>query len=94
MSNSKVASSPSRQNFEYMGFVSLSDNSISNFQSRELKSVSIKPELATHLKLKIGHGWANVQNIHNQVALIGKKFGFHTLNLIKSSSFSLISNSG
>ncbi|CAO1406817.1 unnamed protein product [Diamesa serratosioi] len=70
LSNSKVASSPSRQNFEYMGFVSLSDNSISNFQSRELKSVSIKPELATHLKLKIGHGWANVQNTHNQVALI------------------------
>ncbi|XP_063698655.1 centrosomal protein of 104 kDa [Culicoides brevitarsis] len=61
---------PSSQSFEYMGFVALSDNANSNYQSRELQSVSVEPKIGTHLKLRIGPSYENPQNPQRQAALL------------------------
>lgn len=53
-----------------MGFVALSDNSSSNYQSRELQSVSVEPKVGTHLKLRIGPSYENPQNQQKQAALL------------------------
>lgn len=53
-----------------MGFVALSDNSSSNYQSRELQSVSVEPKVGTHLKLRIGPAYVNPQNPQGQAALL------------------------
>ncbi|GAB0096765.1 Angiotensin-converting enzyme [Sergentomyia squamirostris] len=62
---------PSSQNFEYLGFIVLSDNSASQYKSRELQSVSVAPRMGTHLKLRIGTPYANDLNVVHQVALLG-----------------------
>lgn len=61
---------PSSQTFEYIGFVSLADNAASNFQSRELQSISIPEKLGTHLKLRMQNPYSNTLNPHNQLALL------------------------
>jgi centrosomal protein CEP104 len=63
-------STPSSQNFEYVGFISLSDNSSTNFQSRELQSVSITPKLGSHLKLRFSSPYQNCLNPHNQLSIL------------------------
>lgn len=51
-----------------MGFVALSDNSASNYQSRELQSVSVQPKVGTHLKLRLGPPYKNELNTGEQVS--------------------------
>lgn len=53
-----------------MGFVALSDNASSNYQSRELQSVSVEPKVGTHLKLRIGPAYENPHNPERQAALL------------------------
>lgn len=53
-----------------MGFVALSDNSGTNFTSRELQSVTVTPKVGSHLKLRLGPPYANKYNPDNQVALL------------------------
>ncbi|KAG4074994.1 hypothetical protein HA402_014573 [Bradysia odoriphaga] len=61
---------PSSQTFEYLGYISLSDNSATKFKSRELQSVSVGPQKGTHVKLRLGQCIPNHLNTNNQVALI------------------------
>lgn len=53
-----------------MGFVALSDNSSTNFASRELQSVTVTPKVGSHLKLRLGPPYTNRFNSDNQVALL------------------------
>lgn len=86
---SSKTTTPSSQTFEYIGFISLSDNTSSEFQSRELQSIQISPEkLATHLKLRMGNPYENHLNPHNQVALLavnilGEQFKANDLNHLR-----------
>ncbi|KAK5648675.1 hypothetical protein RI129_003567 [Pyrocoelia pectoralis] len=57
-------------NWDYLGYITLSDNQSSMFKSRELKSVNVPPCVATFLKLKLGKNHTNAYNVHNQVSLI------------------------
>lgn len=65
-----AATTPSSQNFDYLGFIALSDNSSTNFQSRELQSVTVTPRIGTHIKLRFGSPYGNKYNDHGQLALI------------------------
>ncbi|CAD7086006.1 unnamed protein product [Hermetia illucens] len=65
-----MPSTPSSQCFDYLGFVALSDNSSTNFKSRELQSVTVSPRNGTHLKLRLGPPHKNEYNTMGQVALI------------------------
>ncbi|XP_038111335.1 centrosomal protein of 104 kDa isoform X1 [Culex quinquefasciatus] len=69
-SSKSAPSTPSSQSFEYMGFVALSDNSSTNFTSRELQSVTVAPKVGSHLKLRLGPPHSNKFNAENQVALL------------------------
>lgn len=70
-SNGKEASAgtPSSQTFEYLGFISLSDNESTKYKSRELQSVAVGPRCGTHLKLRFGAAHENPLNPHKQVDL-------------------------
>lgn len=57
-------------NFEYLGFITLSDNSSTNFKSRELQSVTVEPKIGTHLKLRLGKPFQNEFNESGQISLI------------------------
>lgn len=61
---------PSSQSYDFLGFIALSDNSSTNFKSRELQSVPVEPKRGTHLKLRLSAPYANGLNKLNQVALI------------------------
>ncbi|XP_053696322.1 centrosomal protein of 104 kDa [Sabethes cyaneus] len=69
-SSKNAPSTPSSQSFEYMGFVALSDNSNTNYASRELQSVTVAPKVGSHLKLRLGPAYPNNFNKNNQVALL------------------------
>ncbi|XP_055596742.1 centrosomal protein of 104 kDa isoform X2 [Uranotaenia lowii] len=69
-SSKSAPSTPSSQSFEYMGFVALSDNSNTNYTSRELQSVTVSPKVGSHLKLRLGPPHVNEFNSDNQVALL------------------------
>lgn len=60
---------PSSQTFEYLGYISLSDNSATKFKSRELQSVSVGPQKGTHVKLRLGQNHQNHLNTNNQVGI-------------------------
>lgn len=86
--SSKSTTTPSSQTFEYIGFISLSDNTSSDFQSRELQSISIPEKLATHLKLRMGNPHPNKLNPSNQLALLavnvlGEEFNPNDLNYLR-----------
>lgn len=66
----KADIAPPSSDFEYIGYISLSDNSTSNFQSRELQNISISPRIGSYVKLKFGDPYSNELNNKNQVALI------------------------
>lgn len=66
---SPKSATPSSQNFEYIGFISLSE-ATGNFESRELQSILIPEKLGTHLKLRMGHPYQNALNPQNQLALL------------------------
>ncbi|PNF19286.1 Centrosomal protein of 104 kDa [Cryptotermes secundus] len=65
-----VQLSPTTAEFEYLGFITLSDNQTTGFTSRELKSVTVPSCAARYLKLRLHANHPNSLNVHNQVALI------------------------
>ncbi|PSN39132.1 Centrosomal protein of 104 kDa [Blattella germanica] len=65
-----LQSSPTTAQFEYLGFITLSDNQNTGFTSRELKSVTVPSCVARYLKLRLHANHANSLNVHNQVGLI------------------------
>ncbi|XP_067005297.2 centrosomal protein of 104 kDa [Anabrus simplex] len=60
----------SNTHFEYLGFITLSDNQSTGFKSRELKSVTVPSVAARYLKLRLHRNHPNALNVHNQVGLI------------------------
>ncbi|XP_025832846.1 centrosomal protein of 104 kDa [Agrilus planipennis] len=56
--------------WEYLGYVTLSDNQSTDFKCRELKSVNVPSAIASFLKLKLGINHKNFHNVYNQVSLI------------------------
>ncbi|GFG38230.1 hypothetical protein Cfor_12223 [Coptotermes formosanus] len=62
--------SPTTAQFEYLGFITLSDNQKTGFTSRELKSVTVPSCAARYLKLRLHANHLNSLNVHNQVGLI------------------------
>lgn len=55
--------------WEYLGYITLSDNQSSSFKSRELKSAKVPTCTATFIKLKLGKNHSNSYNTYNQVFL-------------------------
>lgn len=58
---------PSSQTYDFLGFIALSDNSATNYKSRELQSVPVGPKKGTHLKLRLGSPHQNDLNKSNRV---------------------------
>lgn len=65
-----AATTPSSQTYEYLGFITLANNSSTNYKSRELQSIPVGPKKGTHLKLRIGAAHKTDLNANSQVALI------------------------
>lgn len=65
-----AATTPSSQTYDYLGFITLANNSSTNYKSRELQSIPVGPKKGTHLKLRIGAAHGTDLNVSNQVALI------------------------
>lgn len=61
---------PSTQAFDYLGFITLSDNSSTSHKSRELQSVSVQHKLGTHLKLRLSAPYPNEFNDTGQISLL------------------------
>lgn len=66
----ETPTTPSAQSFEYLGFITLSDNLATNYASRELQSVTVEPKVGTHLKLRISAPYRNDLNETGQVSLL------------------------
>ncbi|KAI4498659.1 hypothetical protein M0802_006365 [Mischocyttarus mexicanus] len=56
--------------FNYLGYITLSDNASTFYKSRELKSVALPETEAVSLKLRLYKPHSNAHNIHDQVGLI------------------------
>ncbi|KAF5298712.1 hypothetical protein FQA39_LY11722 [Lamprigera yunnana] len=56
--------------WNYIGYITLSDNQSSMFKSRELKSVNVPACVSSYIKLKLGKNHSNAYNLHNQISLI------------------------
>lgn len=54
--------------FQYLGFITLSENQGTGFKSRELKSVSVPPCAGSFLKLRLHRNHPNQYNRYNQVS--------------------------
>jgi centrosomal protein CEP104 len=67
MDETDVQLSPKTAEFEYLGFITLSDNQTTGFTSRELKSVTVPSCSARYLKLRLHANHPNSLNVHNQV---------------------------
>jgi hypothetical protein len=67
MDEADVQSSPTNAQFEYLGFITLSDNQATGFTSRELKSVTVPSCDARYLKLRLHANHPNSLNVYNQV---------------------------
>lgn len=55
-------------NWNYLGYVTLSDNQSTGFKSRELKSANLPTTIASFVMLKFGNNHINSYNINNQVS--------------------------
>lgn len=54
--------------FEYIGYITLSDNQSTEFKSRELKSITVPPFSPTsYVKLRLHQNHHNALNLYNQV---------------------------
>lgn len=62
-----LPSNSSPDQFNYLGFITFSDNKATGFRSRELKSILIPSEKAKYIKLKIYNNHINNKNLFNQV---------------------------
>ena len=69
MDDTDLQASPTNAQFEYLGFITLSDNQNTGFTSRELKSVMVPSCVARYLKLRLHANHPNSLNIHNQVTV-------------------------
>lgn len=67
---SDTPTTPSTQSYEYLGFITLSDNSSTNHKSRELQSVTVEPKVGTHLKLRLSPPYPNEFNETGQISLL------------------------
>lgn len=56
--------------WEYLGYITLSDNQSSNFKSRELKSAKVPNNSATFLRLMFGKNHQNAYNTFDQVNIL------------------------
>lgn len=56
--------------WEYLGYITLSDNQSSSFKSRELKSAKVPTCTATFIKLKLGKNHNNSYNTYNQAGVL------------------------
>lgn len=54
-------------NWEYLGYITLSENQSTGFKSRELKSAKVPECVATFVKLKLSKNHSNSYNTYNQV---------------------------
>ncbi|KAJ8923878.1 hypothetical protein NQ315_006654, partial [Exocentrus adspersus] len=61
-------------NWEYLGYITLSDNECTEFKSRELKSVNVPKKIATFVKMKLHVNHVNTHNTNNQISLIAINF--------------------
>lgn len=80
-----AATTPSSQTFDYLGFISLSDNASTKYKSRELQSVAVGPRNGTHLKLRMGAAQQNPLNPHQQVCVLRWHLKVMHFSLIESS---------
>lgn len=64
------ADNATQQHFDYLGFITLSDNSSTNYKSRELQSVNVEPQIGTHIKLRLGSPYQNELNESGQISLL------------------------
>lgn len=53
--------------WDYLGYITLSDNQSTGFKSRELKSANVPVTIASFIKLKLGKSHDNSHNNNNQV---------------------------
>lgn len=60
----------SQINWEYLGYITLSDNQGTEFKSRELKSANVPKKPAMCVKMNLHRNHENIYNINNQVRLI------------------------
>ncbi|XP_018562856.1 centrosomal protein of 104 kDa [Anoplophora glabripennis] len=60
--------------WEYLGYITLSDNQGTEFKSRELKSANVPKKEATFVKMNLHRNHENIYNINNQVSLIAINF--------------------
>ncbi|XP_021918251.1 centrosomal protein of 104 kDa isoform X2 [Zootermopsis nevadensis] len=70
MDDTDVQFSTKTAQFEYLGFITLSDNQTTGFTSRELKSVTVPSCVARYLKLRLYANHPNSLNAYKQVGLI------------------------
>uniref|UniRef100_A0A1B6L5S4 UVR domain-containing protein n=1 Tax=Graphocephala atropunctata TaxID=36148 RepID=A0A1B6L5S4_9HEMI len=57
--------------FEYLGYITLSDNQSTEFKSRELKSITVPPFSPTsYVKLRLYQNHNNDLNLYNQVSIV------------------------
>lgn len=67
MDDTDVQFSTKTAQFEYLGFITLSDNQTTGFTSRELKSVTVPSCVARYLKLRLYANHPNSLNAYKQV---------------------------
>lgn len=66
-SDDDISSAIGNLQWEYLGYITLSDNQSTGFKSRELKSVSVPGCIVKHIKIILSKNHLNAYNIHNQV---------------------------
>lgn len=82
---------PSTTSFEYLGFITLSDNATTNHKSRELQSVTVEPKVGTHLKLRLSAPYQNEFNETGQISLLAVNvLGENTATLEEPNTFTSI----
>lgn len=73
--------------WDYLGYITLSDNQSTGFKSRELKSANVPVTTASFFKLKLSKNHSNSHNNNNQV-LITTQLKLITRKLFLGESYS------
>ncbi|XP_060527673.1 centrosomal protein of 104 kDa isoform X2 [Cylas formicarius] len=68
--DTNIVKSVANINWDYIGYITLSNNETTEFKSRELKSANVPKIVATFMKLNLHDNHSNPFNIHEQVSLI------------------------
>ncbi|XP_075210300.1 centrosomal protein of 104 kDa [Lycorma delicatula] len=62
---------PNSLRYDYLGYITLSDNMNTDYKSRELKSITVPPFRSTsYIKLRLHKNHRNIHNIYNQVSIV------------------------